>query len=243
MNQKRVFNASLIEQIQFYVYLLIDPRDKHVFYVGKGNGNRVFAHAHAALSETEANSKLDRIHQIIAEGLEVQYTILRHGLSEKEAYEIEAALIDYIGIATLDNLVQEHYGDERGKTSIGDIFARYDSGKITITEPAILITINRLYRRGMDAHSLYEATRGNWVIGEKTRAKAQYAFAVYQGVVREVYEILEWEHVDDPNPAIKIRNRWRFEGHIATGLRHYVNGSVVDYLTQGAQNPIRILNC
>ena len=28
----------------FYVYNLIDPRDKSVFYVGKGKGNRMYKH-------------------------------------------------------------------------------------------------------------------------------------------------------------------------------------------------------
>jgi hypothetical protein len=40
--------------------------------------------------------------------------------------------------------------------------------------------------------ALYEATRGVWKIGPR-RAKARYALAVYQGVVQEVYEILNWD--------------------------------------------------
>ncbi|MCE7983039.1 MAG: hypothetical protein DYG89_17785 [Caldilinea sp. CFX5] len=61
-----------------------------------------------------------------------------------------------------------------------------------IHEPVILITINRLYRRGMSAEELYEVTRGNWVIGQR-RAQAKYAFAVYNGIIREVYEIHRWQ--------------------------------------------------
>lgn len=35
---------------------------------------------------------------------------------------------------------------------------------VVVREPAILITINQLYReRGMSAQELYEATRGFWV--------------------------------------------------------------------------------
>lgn len=43
------------EQLGWYVYLLRDPRDAEVFYVGKGRGNRVFAHqAHVAGSHSLA---------------------------------------------------------------------------------------------------------------------------------------------------------------------------------------------
>ena len=40
-----MFSDYVAEQLKAYVYLLIDPRDDQVFYVGKGNGNRVFHHA------------------------------------------------------------------------------------------------------------------------------------------------------------------------------------------------------
>jgi hypothetical protein len=34
------FPTSVIENLKFYVYLLIDPINDEVFYVGKGTGNR-----------------------------------------------------------------------------------------------------------------------------------------------------------------------------------------------------------
>lgn len=37
----------------------------------------------------------------------------------------------------------------------------------------------------------YEATRGIWVLGRR-REKAIYAFAVFEGIIQEVYEISEW---------------------------------------------------
>ncbi len=38
------FPPGVIEHLGWYVYRLIDPRDGSTFYVGKGKGNRVFAH-------------------------------------------------------------------------------------------------------------------------------------------------------------------------------------------------------
>ncbi len=43
-----LFSPYVSEQLQSYVYVLRDPRDDVVFYVGKGVGNRVFAHTQAA---------------------------------------------------------------------------------------------------------------------------------------------------------------------------------------------------
>jgi hypothetical protein len=56
---------------------------------------------------------------------------------------------------------------------------------VVVHEPALLITINRLYRSGMSPLAPYEATRGVQVVAPRTD-KAELALAVYQGVVREV---------------------------------------------------------
>ena len=45
------FSAIVEEKLEWYVYALIDPRDGRLFYIGKGKGNRVFAHAHEAIHE------------------------------------------------------------------------------------------------------------------------------------------------------------------------------------------------
>lgn len=43
------FSAKTQEELKSYVYVLIDPRDNKIFYVGKGVGNRVFFHVNQAL--------------------------------------------------------------------------------------------------------------------------------------------------------------------------------------------------
>src|SRR5687768_5351269 len=144
------FPTSVIEKLNYYVYLLIDPETAQVFYVGKGIANRIFAHANAAFSETTPSEKMDKIRLIHAKGLSVKHVILRHGLTEKEAFEVEAALIDYLGIAALTNQVAGYNSDDRGSMNVGDIIEKYAAPEIIISEPAILITVNRLYRKGMN---------------------------------------------------------------------------------------------
>lgn len=236
------FPPAVIEALGYYVYLLRDPDTDEVFYVGKGIGNRIFAHIQDSLSDKTDNLKLDRIRSIYNQGKQVKHTIHRHGLTEKEAFEVEAALIDIVGLADLTNKVSGHHSHDRGPMTIPDVIASYDAREIEIKEPSIIIVINQLYQRGMSQDELFRVTSGNWVIG-KRREKAQYAFAVANSLVRQVYRIENWYLVTDSHA--KTRERWRFEGHIAEEekLQSYVNGSIRRYITQGAQNPIKYVNC
>lgn len=236
------FPVSVIEKIGFYVYTLTDPRTGKVFYVGKGKGNRVFAHAQEALVDPSPADKLERIREIKASGAQVLYAIIRHGMNESEALEVESALIDFIGLSALDNVVAGHNMDIRGRMSVADIIATYQAVPIVITEPALLIIPNRLFERNLSAERLYEITRGNWPLSAR-RNKAQYAFAVFRGLVREVYTIRSWAAATARSPQQKIQARWRFEGEIAQNLRHYVGGSVAIYLKQGGRFPVRYIHC
>lgn len=236
------FPKSVIERIGTYVYVLKDPRSGEIFYIGKGTGNRVFAHAAATAPELGETDKLARIRAIQQAGLEVAYEIIRHGMTDDQALEVESALIDFVGLDVLANIVAGVDADRRGRMNVPDIIAQYDARPIAIAEPSLLIIINRLFQRNMTSDQLYEATRGNWVLGER-RNRAEYAFSIYNGVVRQVYRIRRWEPATARSTAQKVRGRWRFEGEVAGELAHYVGGSVEAHLKPGAQSPIRYVNC
>ncbi len=179
------FPPSVIERLRYYVYTLTDPITGTVFYVGKGIGNRVFDHVNEAVESPNENDKLNKIREIRMLGQAVRYEIIRHGMDENEAFEVESALIDFVGLTDLTNQVAGHYMDSRGRMSVTEIIAKYQAKPITITEPVLLIIINRLFERNISPERLYEVTRGNWVLGER-RNKAKYAFSVFRGIVREV---------------------------------------------------------
>ncbi|MBI3372638.1 MAG: hypothetical protein HY017_12915 [Betaproteobacteria bacterium] len=108
------FPAGVASKLKTYVYRLIDPRNGEAFYVGKGQGNRVFSHIRAEqnLEGDEIDNKLVRIRQKRLAGFEVAHVVHRHGMDEGTAFEVEAALIDaYPG---LTNIVGGTDGNDYG---------------------------------------------------------------------------------------------------------------------------------
>lgn len=96
------FPAGVTEKLKTYVYRLIDPRNGETFYVGKGRGDRVFAHIQEQVETADPSNKLKRIREIRLAGFEVAHVIHRHGMDNKTAVEVEAALIDaYPGLTNI----------------------------------------------------------------------------------------------------------------------------------------------
>jgi hypothetical protein len=91
-----MFDQKTQQELKSYVYMLLDPQDNKPFYVGKGNDNRVFEHMNLALSDSDISTlKYDKIREIVnVRQQTVQHIIVRHGLTDREAFQIEASLID-----------------------------------------------------------------------------------------------------------------------------------------------------
>lgn len=235
---------TVSRKLGYYVYLYINPLDGSVFYVGKGRGNRALAHLNAPSDKAIAQT----IRKVRKAGEEPKIEILAHQLTSEAALRVESAAIDLLGLTELDNLVRGH-GTQFGRMRLEDAVAHYSRKPVQIQEPAILTRINRLYRFGMSAQELYDATRSAWKLGER-RNDAQYAFAVYDSVVREVYRIGGWHEGGTTfNSRYAGRDgerddRWEFVGVIADDQirNRYLNRFVGDLFPAGAQNPICYVN-
>lgn len=228
-------SQTTIEKLEYYVYLLIDPRNNKVFYVGKGCGERINHHLLGALEEkTKETEKIKTIRDIQRTKKEVVLTILRHGLTEKEAFEIECAMIDFLGIENLTNLVNGHYSADRGLMSLQDLQIEYQAEEAVFNEPVLLIRINRLFRHNMSTEEIYEATRKHWNIGERGR-KVKIVCSVYRGIIREVFIAERWRK------SSALKGRSMFTGKVAPkNIRNkYLHKSVTSYLSKGSQNPIK----
>lgn len=94
-------------EMEFYVYVYIDPRNFEEFYYGKGKGNRKEAH----LSDDSDNEKTKRINAIKKAGLEPIIKVIAKGLSEDQAFLIEKTLIWKLG-KSLTNLSSGHFANK-----------------------------------------------------------------------------------------------------------------------------------
>jgi hypothetical protein len=237
-----MFDQLTLEKLDFYVYALINPNDNKPFYIGKGIGNRVFNHQNGAIKDEHSNLKLDTIREIISSGLEVEHIIIRHGLNEKKAFEIEASIIEF-GIKfgfEFSNLVLGHHSSVKGLMTADEIVRIHNAKPLTeLTDPVIIININKKYVRGNSSVKIYESTKHAWVVGEQKRKTTKYALSEYCGIVIEVFEIKEWYEIETPNN--KRKNRWGFNGKIAKPeiREKYINKSLAHTKKKDAANPIK----
>lgn len=235
---------GVAKQLGYYVYLYIDPITGRNLYVGKGKGNRALSHLDIGRS-----TPLGRhIIQLRKRGLEPKIDMLVHGLKDEEtALRIEAALIDLIGKNRLKNQVRGWQSMDVGRTPLTELITHYGARPVKITHPVILVRINQLFHPEMSELELYEATRGIWKLSDR-RENARYALAVYEGVVREVYEILRWHQSGTTRyrtrTDVKSHDRWEFTGKIAPDRirNRYLNRDVSGYFGKASQNPITYIN-
>ena len=129
-------SPEVVERIgPYYVYVLVDPRDDSIFYVGKGTGQRLLAHGDEALLRTGPggrSGKVARIREIHDVGLEPRIDVIRHGLDEEQAFHVEGALID--GFDGLTNVVRGH-GTAQGRLSLDELKRRYGATRVHDSAP------------------------------------------------------------------------------------------------------------
>jgi len=78
----------------YYVYMLIDPRNNEIFYIGKGKGKRALMHERNARNGVSINwVKGGRIIEILKTGASPQIVMFYETNDESDAFEIERYLI------------------------------------------------------------------------------------------------------------------------------------------------------
>lgn len=246
------FSNHAVRKLNFYVYIYSHPITEEVFYVGKGNGNRAFSH----LMDSTESRKVDYIRELKSQGLEPVIEILIHGLEAETALRVESSVIDLLGIKNLTNKQGGYKSALFGRMLIEQINSAYNRKKVVIEEPSILIRINQAFRYSMTPTELYDFTRGQWKINPNVAKQAKLAFAIYGGVIQEVYEVLDWYEAGKTysvrqeqkflkqSKNDKIKGRYEFIGNLANEKirKKYQYKSVEHYFKQGNSNPIMYLN-
>lgn len=190
------FTYEVAEQLQAYVYRLIDPRDGETFYVGKGRENRVFHHAIEARIVGDQSSdimgpKLDLIREIQSEGREVEYVIHRHGMDDDTAFHVESALID--AYPNLRNAVRGHHGSIYGHATVKELLQRYNLPLLEFNKEhkILAITINKL-RGSRDPKVIFDLIRYCWPLSRKRAETVDYVLALDRGVAVGVFTPQSW---------------------------------------------------
>ena len=261
MELGNAFAPEVREALGEYVYTLSDPTlgpfsAQTIFYVGKGIGDRCFAHARNALSFVgdDPSLKLSRIRSILAAGTMPEVRIAAHGLTTQEAHRLETLLIGLL--SGLTNAVVGHY-DRDHWLSLSEIEARYSAplrpedidGSFLLvslhggTEPPYPMIVD-------DPAALRRRTLGDWAVSSRTAAHIDYVMGVYQGLIRTVARVHKradghayFEVIPPEN--LTGRTRIRFAGELDAelkarwGMKRVIAGGKL--LTKFGQNPTRVL--
>jgi hypothetical protein len=241
-----MFSKKVSDQLKYYVYRLIDPRNGETFYVGKGKGDRVFFHAKGVADSSNGDSddmvsqKIKRIREILNNNLEVIHIIHRHGLDENTAFEVEAALIDVYPEAT--NIAGGRGSYDRGVMNYKQIIALYDAPEAVFNHKAIIININQT---ADERESIYEAVRYAWIIDSKRASKAEVVLAAKQGLIIGVFVADKWIDAtisNFPGKPEYLPGRKGFIGKVAPTeiADQYLQHRLPDDMRKkGAANPIK----
>ncbi|MBF4696081.1 LEM-3-like GIY-YIG domain-containing protein [Fusibacter ferrireducens] len=242
MSNDILFSQEVIDEIKYYVYRLIDPRNGETFYVGKGKGNRLFYHIKGAKEIEElddVSDKIQVIRDIISKGLEVIHVVHRHGMDEKEAFEVEAALIDAYPGAT--NIMNGAGSNDRGTMNVKEIIEKYSAEEANFEHRVLMITINK----SITEREIYEASRYAWKLSKTKAKRAEYVVAVKQGLIVGVFKPIKWLEANTenfPGTAIDRPGRYGFVGEPAEEKIQllYLRKRIPDkYRKKGSANPIK----
>jgi hypothetical protein len=219
-----LFSPATIEAIESYVYALADAEDR-IFYVGKGQGNRVFNHieevrrlliddpqgllvrAEDGDGDDGLSPKRQRIAALLRSGFTPSMYIIREGLTPEQALLVEASLIsvlDWQFGGALTNQVSGYGTGHFGLKTVseleatkGEPFRIADLPGLAEAEEVVAININRRWAEVVEKRStLLDVSKGNWKVNKRRVAGCRYAIIHANGIVRGVFELRGWEGPD-----------------------------------------------
>ena len=221
-----MFSAATVEAIGSYVYMLTDQDDR-IFYIGKGQGNRVFGHVDEVRRLLQADQsrrlempadddaqdvgmapKRQRVADILRAGETPGMYIVREGLTPEQALLIEAALIsvlDWQMDGVLTNQSAGHGTGLFGLKSVADLeatkgqaFRISDLPNLGKCKEVIAINVNRRWLEvGKNGTTLLDIAKGIWRLNPTRASKCPYAIIHANGIVRGVFAIEGWNGPDD----------------------------------------------
>lgn len=210
MVEKQTLTKFAHEQLGHYVYALRNPLDGTIFYVGKGAGDRVLAHANGVVNqvkrekdETVESLKNDVIKQIHVAGKEVESFIVQHGLaSDNHAFATESAVYGTLKLLAdnldhtqfkLTNKVAPPQFNSKGLRTVRQVLADYgkpsDTSLIPHNSLMIKPTLSGTWNPSMGRDEVWEAARGWWKLNATRLQNVRYVIAIPNFVIRGIWQV------------------------------------------------------
>ncbi|MEV0948163.1 GIY-YIG nuclease family protein [Rhodococcus sp. NPDC049939] len=222
------FSSRVGKELGTYVYALVDPRNRSVFYVGIGQGNRIYGYVWEALAENEHRQTLvdpeldsaevraatiDRIRQIYDSGHEVEHYVVAHRITESDG-AADAAKHGLVGVlGLLEGQALTNVSDATGEyrvVPIDDLILQYEAEPApNLPTPCVVLEVPATSRRGVTSEEVYELSRGPWAAGTAVRNTEDIPVIVFaDNIIRAAYRANSWFSVSQPGEAVL----WRFAG-------------------------------
>jgi hypothetical protein len=229
----RPISSLVSKNLKNYVYALCELDDhgnKSIFYVGRGKGSRCLQHV------KRNDERADKIKELIKSNRFV-IDILRHGLDAETAEIVEATCIDLVSQGELTNKIRG-FGTAFGRTTLEEIRQLYQGRPVRIMKEhaGLAFNLTKTYRSSMSDIELLEATRGTWARVPRSE-NLKYAYATYNGIVKEVYEIRQWLPAGTQQYFYRsrqlgderLKNRFEFLGVLAQqDIRDRYKGKLIE---------------
>ena len=225
--------SSLVsKKLKNYVYALCELHGdgrKTIFYIGRGTGSRCLQHLK---TKDDKFKKIDELRK----SKKLTIDILRHGLDAEAAKVVEATCIDLLPWSNLENKIKG-FGAALGRSTLEEIQQLYQDDPLIVlsNHAGLAFNLNKTYKSSMSNVELLEATRGIWARVPRT-SELKYAYATYNGIVKEVYEIRHWLPAgtqqyffrDIKLGDARLKKRYEFVGAIAPNdIRSRYKGKLI----------------
>ena len=191
------FSKKSIESLKHYVYALVDPETEEIFYIGRGKGNRGLSHLRK--NDNDESEKRKTIAGIRARGQKPRLDIIRYGLDSKSVIEVEAAIIDSLGLGNITNEIRG-FDTSRGRTNSKDLNTQLGGKPLNVNDIKDNVILFFCHKSLSEGNNHYDSTRQFWRLSENRVKKVksngelhyEYAFTMKGNTVLDVYKILQW---------------------------------------------------
>lgn len=175
--------------------------------------------------DEEEHAKVQRMRRARSAGNEIRVDLLRTDLAQEQAYAIESAVIDAIGLDRLTNLV---HGHSHGRVPALAAMRVLDAEAVTIEEEGYQVVVSGVWGGGntlsglltADEADVWENARQSWAISARQRkeindaarrgepyvlvAVAKGPSSTYGGIILGLWEI---EHVQRASARVDRHGR------------------------------------